>query len=166
MKILISGLKPFLSYKENITEKIANNFKGRKDIKTIVFPVRFDKKIFSSAINAYKTDVVLGLGMCPDGMQIRIERRAKNLKNGRGRELVKINNNGPQRLLVNLRLKSDKNSKVSYDAGSYVCNYYMYVASEIAEKENIKFAFLHIPEKYDIKKANNFIESKIREINK
>ncbi len=165
MKILVFGFKPYQDYKENITEKIVKRLKTRKNLQKVVLPVKFDKKIFIKAIEEYKPDVILGLGQHPKATKIRIERRAINLKQSDKKEKPKkIEEKGSRYRLVNLKLKEDKSAQVCYDAGKYVCNYCMYIVSDLANKNDIKFAFLHIPKDYNIAKATKFVKAKIDKI--
>lgn len=165
MKILAFGFKPYLGHKKNITEEIVKNLRNRKNLSKFVFPVEFNRKMFVGIISRYKPDAILGLGMHPSAKKIRIERRAVNLKQASKKEKArKIAKNKPRYRLVNLKLKSDKNSRITYNAGKYACNYCMYIISELVGAKDIKFAFLHIPKDYNVHKAVRFIESKIDEI--
>ncbi|MDP3725945.1 MAG: hypothetical protein Q8R36_01980 [bacterium] len=164
MKFLIFGFKPYRNYTENITEKVIRKLKQKKNLRTTVFPVMFDRKMFSHAIHAYKPDVVIGLGQHPRARKIRIERRAVNHKRAfQYEKLRNIENGGPRHRFVTLKLKPDRHARVAYDAGDYVCNFCMYTISEIARKKHIKFAFLHIPKNYNLKRIVRFIETKIKE---
>ena len=162
MKILVFGFKPYRNYKGNITEKIIKLLRDRSGLSKTVLPVQFDKKIFLKAVEKHKPDVVLGLGMHPRAKKIRIERRAKNImRRSAGERLQKIENSAPTFRFVNLKLKPDSRARITYNAGDYVCNFCMYILSDIAEKKGIRFAFLHIPKDYKIKNAVKFIEEKI-----
>jgi len=167
MKILVYGFKLYKNWKENITEKIIRRIKNRKNIKKIIFPPKFEKKLYLENIAKHKPDLILGLGQHPRSRKIRIERKAVNLKRHNKKEKPKIiSRNKPRYQFVNLRLKKDKNSRISYDAGKYVCNFSMYVISDFCKNKNIKFAFIHIPKDYDMKKAVSFVGSRINEIQK
>jgi len=113
-------------------------------------PVKFHKNIFLNTIKKYNPDIILGIGQCARGNIIRIERKASNLKK-------------TQYKLVNLKLKKNKYSRISYNAGSFVCNFSMYVILDYIKNKKIKFAFIHIPHNYDLSKSIKFIESKIYE---
>jgi len=164
-KILIYGFKPFQGLKENITEKIIENIKNRKNLRKVVFPVKFEKKMFLNEIKEFEPDIILGLGLHPRGKKIRIERKAVNLKQFSKKDIPKpIYKNKPKYLFATLKLKRDKESWISYDAGKYVCNFSMYTLLEFTKNKNIKFAFLHIPKDYNLNKAVKFVGSKIDEI--
>lgn len=107
----------------------------------------------------------MGLGQCGSGKKIRIERKAINRKRFGKKERPKpIFKKRPKYYFLNLKLKKDRGSRISYNAGDYVCNYSMYVISNFIRKKNIKFAFVHIPRNYNLNKAVKFVESKIHEI--
>lgn len=164
MKILVYGFKPYKHWKENITEKILRKIKPRKNLKKVIFPVEFERKVFLDRIKRYKPDIILGLGQCSRGKKIRIERKAVNLKKHNKKEKAKIiSRNKPKYLFTSLKLKKDKGSRISYNAGQYVCNFSIYVISDFS-KNKIGFAFLHIPSDYNLNKAVRFVESKINRL--
>nr|MCK4930094.1 hypothetical protein [Nanoarchaeota archaeon] len=161
MKLLIYGFKPYKKWKQNISEKILRKIRRRGIVK-IVFPVSFEKKTFVNRIKKLNPDIILGLGQYPGGKKIRIERKAVNLKRHTKKEKPKISfKNKPEYNFVNLKLKKDKNSWISYNAGEYVCNFSMYVISDCYKKKNIKFAFIHFPYNYNLDKAVKFVENKL-----
>jgi pyrrolidone-carboxylate peptidase len=105
------------------------------------------------------------LGQHPRGNKIRIERKAVNLKKTSRKDKPQIiYKNRPKYQFLNLKLKKDKDSWISYDASTYVCNFSMYLISYYGHKKNIKFAFIHIPYNYKLKKAVKFVNHKINEI--
>lgn len=167
MKLLLFGFKPYKEYKDNITEKIVRKTSDRKDLIKIIFPAKLEDKIFLEKIKGFKPDVILGLGQHGRSKTIRIERKAKNIKRqGKRGEPSPIYTNKPKYQFLNLRLKKDQNSRTSYDAGDYACNFSMYVISDFVKDKNIKFGFIHIPKNYNLDKAVRFVESKIDEIRK
>ena len=163
MKILIYGFKPYKNYKENITEKIVRKIRNRPHLKKIIFPVDFEKDYFLR-IKKFKPDIILGLGQCPKGQKIRIERKAVNSKRNNKERPKIIYKNKPSYYFLNLKLEKDQDSRISYSAGEYVCNFSMYVISDFFANKGVKFAFIHIPSNYDFKKAVEFVENKIGEI--
>ena len=165
MKILVYGFKPYKNYKENITEKIIRKIRNRKYLVKIIFPVKFEKHTFLKKIRTINPDIILGLGQHPRSKKIRIERKAINLKRKNKKEKPKIiSKNKPFSFFVNVKLKKDRTSWISYDAGKYVCNFSMYVISDFSKNRGIKFAFIHIPKDYNVDKAVKFVESKIDEM--
>lgn len=165
MKVLIYGFKPYRDYKENVTEKIVRKITHRKGLIKTVFPVRFDKNMFLEKIKIVKPNIILGLGQCPRGNKIRIERKAVNLmKEDKKESLEIISRKGAEYVFVTFKLKKDKDSWISYDAGKYVCNFSIYIISNFSRHRNIKFAFLHIPKDYNVDKAVKFVDRKIEEM--
>lgn len=161
MKILIYGFKPYKIYKQNITKKIISRIRKNRNLKKTIFPVEFDKGLFLNEVKKSKPDIILGLGQCGKGKKIAIERKAVNLMRDEDKKPHVIFKNRPKYLFLNLVLKKDKNSRISYDAGQYVCNFSMYVIADYCRNKNIKYTFLHIPHDYNIKKAARFVESKL-----
>jgi pyroglutamyl-peptidase len=159
MRVLIYGFGPYRHFKDNITQYIVRSSPSLRNFQKIVFPVRFDKKQFTDAVKKHRPDFVLGLGQCAGGRLLRIERRAVNRrrqnKQQKGRIIVR---GGPQMLTCTLRLKKlalEKQTKVSYDAGEYVCNFSMYVILDYLarHRQDARFGFVHVPHDYDRKRA-------------
>jgi len=164
MKILVYGFKPYKNYRENITEKIVRKISNRACLKKVIFPVKFKKEYFLEKIKKLKPDVILGLGQHPRGQKIRIERKAANSKKYNQERPEIIYKGKPKYQFVNLKLKKDKDSWISYDAGKYVCNFSMYVITDFFKNKEIKFAFVHIPKDFNFKRVIRFVENKIDEI--
>lgn len=165
MKILLYGSGPYRQYKDNISEKIVKLIKQRKGLVKKIFPVKFDKQQFINQIKKTKPDVIIGLGQCSKCRKIKIERRAQNFKRNNKDEKQKvILKGGPKYLYTSLKLKKDNNSRISYDAGDYVCNFSMYIILNYVKDKNIRFGYIHIPRNYDLNKAAIFVENKIKEI--
>lgn len=123
--------------------------------------------MFTDKIKNTSPDLVIGLGQYPRGHKIRIERRALNLwkvrKQDRPQTILK---NRPAKLKVNLKLKKDNNSWLSYNGGQYVCNFSMYVILNfLRDNKKTKYGFIHIPKNYDVTKATKFVIKKLKEIN-
>ena len=138
-------------------------------MRKLVFPVRFHKKQFTSAVKTFRPDVVLGLGQCSRGRWLRIERRAINRQRNDKKERVRpIVHGGPKWLPTTLRLEKlalDKQVKISYDAGDYVCNFSMYVILDYLRRHHpVSFGFIHIPHGYGIPAANRFLSKLLREL--
>ena len=125
MKILLTGFKPYDEFKVNITEKIVRRVNKKGGLKKIIFPVVFKKGLIINKIKKLKPDIVLSLGQHPRAKLLNIERKAKNQKKKRKERIKKINQKGPKQYFVNLKLKKIKGTRLSYNAGSYVCNFLM-----------------------------------------
>jgi pyroglutamyl-peptidase len=154
MRLLVYGFGPYREFRDNITEKILHKLPHRTGLKKIVFPVRFHKRQFISAVKKHKPDVILGLGQCSRGQCLRIESRATNRRrNSQNEKPTPIITGGRQRLTTNLELTL--NGESSNNAGEYVCNYSMYVILDFIKRHRlpIRYGFVHIPYRYDYKKA-------------
>jgi len=159
MRVLVYGFGPYQRFKDNITQEIVGKLPASRNLKKIVFPVRFDKKQFTTAIKKYRSDIVLGLGQCSGGKLLRVERRAVNKKRNHKKESVRAIVRGGARTLPT-SLKLDKSAlgeraKISYDAGDYVCNFSMYVILDYLERHHLstRFGFIHVPHDYDLARA-------------
>jgi pyroglutamyl-peptidase len=159
MRVLIYGFGPYRQFKENITRDIVRKLPASPNLKKIIFPVCFEKKQFTDAVKKHHPDIVLGLGQCSSGRLLRIERRAVNLrrshKSQKGRAIVR---GGPKMLASSLRLavlNFGKRTKVSRNAGDYVCNFSMYVMLNYLRRHrpDARFGFVHVPHDYDRKRA-------------
>jgi len=78
-----------------------------------------------------------------------------------------INKNSKRVLFTNLKIKKINGTTITYNAGTYVCNFAMFNIMDyiIKNDKDIKFAFLHIPKKYNIRKGINTINKIINNIN-
>jgi len=161
MKVFIYGFKPYKNYQENISENIIKKIRNRNNLKKNIFDVNFNKVNFIDEIKKFNPNIIIGLGQHPRSKKIRIERKALNLKKNSEKDSLKlISKKGPRHLFVNLKLKKDKYSWISYNAGKYVCNYSMYIISNFSKDK--KFAFIHIPKDYDVNAGVKYIENILR----
>ena|SRR5437773_7961649 len=165
MRILIYGFGPYRQFRENITAKIIKLLPATADLKTVVFPVRFQRALFVQALKKHRPDIVLGLGQS-SRRGIEVETKAVNRRRPSKAEKQRpIFARERKQLPTTLKVKAGRWAKVSKYAGDYVCNYSMYVIlREIArEKLNIAFGFIHIPHDYDERAARRFIEGVLRQ---
>lgn len=154
MKILLYGFKPYKNWKDNISERIIKKIRNRKNLKKVIFNVEFNKNQFINVVRRFNPNVIIGLGQHPRSKKIRIERRAVNLKKKSKNEVPKrISKKDIRYLFTNFKLKKDKKSRISYDAGTYVCNYSIYIISDFSKNKDIRFAFIHIPKDYNLNAA-------------
>jgi pyroglutamyl-peptidase len=167
MRLLVYGFGPYRQFQDNITEKILRGLSRRAGLKKIVFPVRFHKRQFLNAIKAHRPEVILGLGQCSRGLRLRIESRGTNKRRPRPNQAAqRIVAGGPPTLRTNLKLDLGRHGKNSHNAGEYVCNYSMYVILDFINRRRhpIRFGFIHIPYRYDDKKAMAILEKAIGRI--
>jgi pyrrolidone-carboxylate peptidase len=104
-RVLIYGFGPYRQFENNITQQIVRKLPSSRNLKKIVFPVRFDKKQFTDAVKKHRPDFVLGLGQCSRGRLLRIERRAVNRRRKDKKDKARlIVNRGSRRLTTTLRM--------------------------------------------------------------
>ncbi len=156
MRILIYGFGPYRQYRDNVSEKILRAWPRQRGLKTIVFPVRFNKSQFTRIVKSFRPDAVLGLGQCSRGRLLRTEttaiNRRRNADEANPRPILR---GGAPKLLTDLRFNLPRNARFSRDAGDYVCNYSMYVILDFIKRRQlpVRFGFIHVPHRYDPEKA-------------
>jgi pyroglutamyl-peptidase len=152
-KLLIYGFEPYKNITTNISVEIIKRLYAKNKL---VLPVKFDNSLILNKIRKIKPDIIVGLGSSRKARFLRIERTAKNiikLKNSKKEGFIK--KNGPEKYFVNLKLKKINGTRISYYAGTYVCNYIMYSIMDFIKinKLDIKFAYIHIPRSMEVNKA-------------
>jgi pyroglutamyl-peptidase len=160
-EILIYGFKPYLNYAQNVTENVIQEINDRKLGRGIVFDVEFDRNMFAKALRKHHPKLVIGLGQHPRARKIRIERRARNWQKAAHQKGSQIDKAGPEYQYVSLKLPDGEQTTVTYDAGSYVCNFSMYIMNGEAKKVGAKYAFLHVPRTADPGRTATLIEGYI-----
>ena len=167
MRLLIYGFGPYGQFRNNVTEKIVRQLPRRRGLKKIVFPVRFNRNQFLRIIKNVRPDVILGLGQCSRGQRLRIEAQAANKRRAHQNVAARpIRVGGAPRLRTNLELALGRHGRNSQRAGEYVCNYSMYVILDFLKRRQlpVHFGFIHVPHKYDDKKAIQILAKAIGKI--
>ena len=167
-KLLITGFEPFGGDTENPSEILVNNLSEERyeqiNIKKVILPVTVKEagKQLVEALDAFKPDTVLSLGLNAGLSHIAVERVALNMIDARikdnngdqpvDRPVVKEGETAffstlPTREMVRALRKEKIPAKLSYTAGTYVCNVLFYAAMHAARKrEHLKrCGFVHIP---------------------
>ncbi len=161
-KILVYGFGPYAHYRHNVTADIIKAIAVQKITSTYIFQTKFSRTMFDCVLDEYQPELIIGLGQDSRARKIRIERKAKNWRKGLltlGRPISKA---GPEHHYVSLKVVSNADSTITYDAGAYVCNYSMYVMCEYCKKTDAKFAFLHVPVKVDVSQVACFVTNIIK----
>ncbi|MGH7848408.1 MAG: hypothetical protein ACREQW_24995 [Candidatus Binatia bacterium] len=161
-RVLVYGFGPYDDFRSNITAKALAKLAGRKNLTKIVFPVRFDKSQFIRAVAKHNPDIVVGLGQCSRGARFRIERGAVNRKRRRpSTKATPIDAGGPRSLKTTLPLAAGREARWSEDAGSYVCNFSMYVLLDYIREKRLstQFGFIHVPFSFSVRKAANYVKT-------
>ena len=160
MRILVYGFGPYRRFRDNVTEELIRRLPKRRELRTIVFPVRFHRRQFIDAVRKHDPEVILGLGQCSRGRRLRIELRAVNKRrNDKGEKTKPIIRGSPRQLPTHLKLQIGSVARFSCNAGHYVCNYSMYVILDYLKRrrEPVRFGFIHLPHNFDSRKAKRIL---------
>ena len=173
MCILITAFEPFGGAETNITQSVLSllpDFFADWAIEKVCLPVSFKRApiMLREAITTYSPDLVIMLGQCPAGENIRLERFAINMMDS-----TKGDNDGyipneetiyahqPLALQTPFSVKTLAIScaeielpvVVSNSAGLYVCNRVYYEALHLHRQA----IFMHVPKNMDLTLAQQTI---------
>lgn len=175
MKILVTGFEPFGNEKTNpsweAVKLLPDLINGSKVIKAKL-PVVFDScyKIIGDLIKNENPEAVLHIGQAGGRTCITPEFVAINQRNGidnadREYRDQKVIIDGPDayfatlpvRQMTDKLIESNIPAKISYSAGTYVCNNLMYSSLHYIaiHKLNIPSGFIHIPYSAEQAAAHN-----------
>ena len=165
MNILITGFEPFGKDEINSSwesvKLLPNELKGNKIYKVLI-PVVFNVDNLIENIKKYSPDIIILVGQAGGRNGITIERVAINLDDA----ITPDNNNYqpvdntikldgenayfstlPVKAIINNLKDNDIEARISYTAGTYVCNHVMYNTLYHINKNNldIKAGFIHVP---------------------
>ena len=172
-KILITGFEPFGGSDTNITQELISLLPakvGNREIVTQCLPVSFQRApvALRQAIAKHQPDMLLLLGQCPAGENIRLERFALNMMDSQ-----KADNDGycpseetiypdaPLAYRTAFHIKTIANHlqeeqlpvAISNSAGLDVCNRVYYEALHLQQKA----IFIHIPKNFPTEQAAHII---------
>jgi pyroglutamyl-peptidase len=167
MRILIYGFGPYRRFRDNVTEKLIRRLPKRRELRTIIFPVRFHRRQFIDAVRKHDPEVILGFGQCSRGRRLRIELRAVNKRrNDKGEKTKPIIRGSPRQLPTHLKLQIGSVARFSRNAGDYVCNYSMYVILDHLKRHRVpvRFGFVHIPHDFNTGRASLLLAKAIDRI--
>ncbi len=134
--ILVYGFGPYLSFRDNVTERTLRAMKAPRGVVLHVFDVKFDSSMFERVFERVRPSAIIGLGQHPRARKLRLERRAHARGNpSRGR-------------FVTLDLPRTRDTTVTRDAGNYVCNFSMWVGTDWCARHGARYAFVHVPKDY------------------
>ena len=173
MRILITAFEPFGGAETNISKSILSLLPDSIAdwaIEKVCLPVSFKRApiVLREAIATYSPDLVIMLGQCPAGENIRLERFAINMMDS-----SKADNDGyipneetiyadqPLALQASLPIKELERFctdhvqpvQVSNSAGLYVCNRVYYEALYLHQQA----IFMHVPKNMDLTLAQQTI---------
>ncbi len=167
MKILVTGFDPFGGEKVNpafeAVKLLPDTIAGMEIIKKTL-PVVFGEsgEVLEGAIIEHNPDVVLSIGQAGGRFDICVEKVGINLMDGRipdnaGYQPIDapIKEDGATAYFSTLPVKAmvaksrewGVPATLSFTAGTYVCNYIMYVGLYLAATKypHIKAGFIHVP---------------------
>ncbi|HSE34969.1 MAG TPA: hypothetical protein VLB83_02490 [Candidatus Paceibacterota bacterium] len=152
-RVLLYGFVPFGKYRTNVSEQSIRLLPKMAGVRAVVLPVRFDRAQFLREIAQFQPTHILGLGQCPRGRKIRVEHRAVNTMKDVAASARPIDRRSPPAVVLAWKIPLSPMMRASRNAGTYVCNYSMYVIARAAERSGAVSAFLHIPARVDPKLA-------------
>ena len=155
--ILLYGFGLYDKHESNISGDLVRQMRLPRSVHREVFDVRFDRAMFIDAVDRHDPEIIIGLGQSARSGKIRIERRAVNLMGERGKKKRPISRHGPDHLSMSLDVPHDDQARLSYDAGTYVCNFSMYVIAEHCRDSGRRCGFIHLPKRYDMRHAEAFV---------
>ena len=182
MRILITAFEPFGAAETNITQVVLSLLPDSIAdwaIEKVCLPVSFMRApiVLQEAIATYTPDLVIMLGQCPAGENIRLERFAINMMDS-----TKGDNDGyipneetiysphplalqtslPIKKLVRFCTDNVLPIQASNSAGLYVCNRVYYEALCLHHKA----LFIHIPQNMLADRAKNILTSILHNLGK
>ena len=162
--VLITGFEPFDIYDINPSQVLAETLDGMRikdtQITGIVLPVDFNESVamVTQAIDDFQPIAVISLGLSARSRRLCIEKLGVNLKRDPEADEAgsqKIDPSGPlvrltslpERDIIQGIRKAGIPIRISFCAGTYVCNTVLYsVQSYIEENElDIQAGFIHVP---------------------
>ena len=162
MCILITAFEPFGGAETNITQSILSLLPDSIAdwaIEKVCLPVSFKRApiVLREAITTYFPDLVIMLGQCPAGDNIRLERFAINMMDSKNADKdgyipneetiyahqpLALQTPLPIKELVNFCTGNVLPIQISNSAGLYVCNRVYYEALYAKQKA----VFIHVPQ--------------------
>ncbi|MGN1409341.1 MAG: pyroglutamyl-peptidase I [Eubacteriales bacterium] len=171
-KILVTGFRPFGGQNINPSEQIINSLTAPSgtSLTKLILPVEFreSERILTEAAEKVRPDCILSLGQAGNSPCMAVERLAVNMDSSLsadGRTVLPdesgyapidtpIFTGGPAayfstlpvRAMAEALNKDGIPARVSYSAGTYVCNHVMYTGCSLAERyDGMCSGFVHVP---------------------
>ena len=175
MIVLITAFEPFGGATTNITQDILTALPcniGKAEVIKQCLPVSFQRAPIAlrEIITEHNPDMLLLLGQCPDGENIRLERFAINMMDSQRADNdgycpseEQIYPDAPLAYRTPIDIKTIAHDLqeetlpvvLSNSAGLYVCNRVYYEALHLQQNA----LFVHIPKNFDIKTAITVIKT-------
>jgi pyrrolidone-carboxylate peptidase len=163
--LLIYGFGPYLDFEDNITLEVIGRLPPELRRRSHVFDVVFDAAMFETRFADTQPRYLLGLGQTPHGNNLRIESRTVNAMAEPTTQPGPIDSRASEgQRPMSWRLPDDPACVVSRDAGTYVCNFSMWIAEDWARRNGAAAAFIHVPRVFDPGQAARYVESVALEV--
>lgn len=164
--ILVTGFEPFNKYEINPSQLIAENLSAKiiegYKIVCIILPVNFEEPydIILQAIIEYKPEIIISLGLSPVAESLEFEKLGLNIKStpktqNKWLNIERIDQNGKMIYVSNTKIleiirqleNEGYSTKISFSAGTYVCNFIYYKTLEYLNKNDLPTTnlFIHLP---------------------
>ena len=163
--IFVYGFGPYKEFQDNISANVISLLPLLAGVHSHVFDTAFDRGMFEAAFELAQPNYILGLGQSRRETHLQLESIAKNLMRDTGIDPAAISSSvaeSERMLRWTLPLESD--CAGSKDAGSYVCNYSMWIAEEWAREHDAKSAFIHIPVAFDVQRVVDYVTSILKRV--
>lgn len=168
MKVLVTAFKPFNNQLINYSGEV---LKYIKNVDKIIIDVIYDECYheIERKVKLEEYDLIVALGEARKRTELTLEVRAKNLsscslKDNSGvlKENEIINNSFQEFIDTKVLIERCKEEvKLSYDAGTFVCNNLYF---HLLEHHMNKAIFIHIPNCYDCEEEYQKYAKKINQI--
>ena len=151
-RIFIYGFSDYASVRSNPSAVVARGLKGyspnKVEIRSAVFRVAYVsvRRQLRKILDRQPYDAVIGFGAAPGSRIMRLEKRARKPPMAKAGKRFLDSNLKLAPILRALARKKIR-TRVSYDAGTYLCNFSYYITASIvkARRANTKYCFIHLP---------------------
>ncbi|MDG6225644.1 MAG: pyroglutamyl-peptidase I [Candidatus Thermoplasmatota archaeon] len=161
-KVLLTGFGPFDIFPMNpsgaLAEALSKEFGSRWEILPVVFGS--SRRLLMEILDGYRPDLVISFGLNGGISHIALEKIALNVRyseipenEGKLSDPSPIVEGGPlaygsglplDRILLRMRA-SGIPSRMSFSAGTYICNEVFYTVMEHCSENAVKGGFIHVP---------------------
>lgn len=164
-EFFIYGFGPYLEFETNITADIIGQLSKTEDVSVHVFDVAFDRQMFLAELKNLNPRYVIGLGQSRRAGSLMLETSAKNMMSAEhGATGVPIDSACPFSIPLSLEMPVLEGCVLSHDAGTYVCNYSMWVIENWCKENKSKFGFIHVPFNYDVSLATSYLSHLVKDL--
>ena len=156
--LFVYAFAPFGEWDKNTSAEVLRRLPEKLTCRSRVFPVVYEPEMFLSAFEEHRPRYILGMGQTRRPGLLQIERRARNVMNRRdGNPVLPIEANAEDERRLSWLLPMEAATRMSQDAGDYLCNYSSWLAEGWARRNGARFAFLHIPIEYPVDDAAHYV---------